>query len=131
MMIPTLPYVPRTISTTAAVIVPTIRMPLPSPRTAPFGANLPTSEARRPETVAVAVQLLPHIYPVGQQPPPLLAAQVDHPVAHAPVKIGFAVRPLEVVAITVTLFLSIKVVVALVGHEVGAQSRPNLQQPPW
>ena len=83
-----------------------------------------------PGTVAVAVQLLPHAYPVGQHPPPSLAAQLDHPVAHAPVKIAFAVRPLDAVAMMVTLFASIRVVISLVGHEVGAQSLPKRQQPP-
>jgi hypothetical protein len=74
--------------------------------------------------------MLPQAYPVGQHPPPLLAAQLDQPVAHGPVKFGLAVSPLDVVAMTVTLLLSIKVVVALVGHEVGAQSLPCRQHPP-
>jgi hypothetical protein len=92
---------------------------------------LPTSEACRPDTVAVAVQLVPQSYPDGQHPPPSDAPQVDQPVAHAPLNMEFADRPSEVVATMVMPLSSIKVVVALVGHDVGAQSLPNRQQPPW
>lgn len=118
---------------TIARVVP-IRDMIPPfiPRAAAaLGGSLPIRDASRPDTVAEAVQLLPHAYPVGQQPPPSSAAQLDQPVAHAPVKIEFAERPSDVVATIVTLLLSIRVVVSLVGQEVGAQSLPNRQQPPW
>jgi hypothetical protein len=106
-------------------------MHLPLLLIAPFGASFPTTDACMPETVAVAVQLLPHTKPVGQHPPPSLAAQLDHPVAHTPVKMELAVRPLDAVTMMVTPLLSISVARALVGHEVGAQSLPRRQQPPW
>jgi hypothetical protein len=50
----------------------------------PFGASFPTSLPCPPLAVAEHAAV-PHAYPDGQQPPPSVASQLDHPVAHDPV----------------------------------------------
>lgn len=71
---------------------------------------------------------VPHAYPEGQQLPPTLAAQVNHPEAQLPV--GFAVvaaAPTGTTMVTPELMI---VVDEVAGHEVVSQFRPVRQQPP-
>lgn len=85
-----------------------------------------------PAPVAVAVQLCPHLYPLGQQPPPLSAAQVSHPCAQLPDPKGTPTDPMpDPVGATMTIpFVFATVVDADAGQEVRLQSRPTRQQPP-
>lgn len=90
---------------------------------ASLGAPLPTS----PCPLTVAVQLAPHSYPDGQHPPPTLAGQLDHPLAHLPV---LAVELLPVGAAIVSPVLVTTAVLAEAGQLVLSQSRPTRQHPP-
>ena len=75
--------------------------------------------------MAVAEQAVPQAYPLGQHPPPMLAAHVVHPLAHAPVSRVFTVvMPLPLGAITDSVLSPTTVILAVVGHDVTAQSRP-------
>lgn len=71
---------------------------------------------------------VPHSYPLGQQFPPTLAAQLIHPLAHTPV--GLA----DVAALptgTTIVAPALMIVVSLAGgQDVGWQSRPCRQHPP-
>lgn len=84
------------------------------------------------DPVAVAVQLCPHTYPLGQQPPPFSAAQVNHPCAQLPVPNSVPAGPIPgPVGATITTPSTVATVVdADVGQEVRLQSRPTRQQPP-
>ena len=90
---------------------------------AALGAILATWLGTSPVTVAVQVE--PQAYPLGQQPPPSVPGQLNHPLAQPPVVMGPAVIPLPVGATTVTPSVLTRAVEALVGHEVLAQSRPT------
>lgn len=100
----------------------------------PFPAALfsPTAGAVAPAPVAVAVQLCPHTYPLGQQPPPSFAAQVSHPWAQLPVPRSGPADPISgPVGATITMpFVFATVVEAEAGQDVKSQSRPTRQQPP-
>ena len=71
---------------------------------------------------------VPHAYPGGQQFPPKLASQVDHPEAQLPVGLA-VVDAAPTGTTTVTPELTI-VVEEVAGHEVVSQFRPVRQQPP-
>ena len=76
---------------------------------------------------AVAVQLDPQAYPLGQQPPPAVSAHWNQPFAH------FSVGPELVLVVAGTTRVTpsdVKVVEEIVGHDVVSQSRPVWQQPP-
>jgi hypothetical protein len=79
------------------------------------------------DTLATAVQLEPHAYPVGQHPPPTVSAQLNQPLAHRPV-------PLAAVVVwagtTMVRPSDVMVDDALTGQDVVSQSRPVRQQPP-
>ena len=78
------------------------------------------------DAVAVAVQLDPHAYPIGQHPPPAVSAQANQPLAHFPVLLELPV----VTGSTTVTPSDVKVVEDVVGHEVVSQSRPVWQHPP-
>ena len=106
----------------------TAKPPYPMP-------TLPTPEFGLPFcTTAVCVgdneeQLaVPHSYPVGQQFPPKLAAQLLHPVAHTPVGL-FSAAPVPTATTRVTPSLT-SVVELVAGQSVVWQFRPVRQQPP-
>lgn len=84
------------------------------------------------DPVAVAVQLCPHTYPLGQQPPPLSTAQVNHPCAQLPLPSSVPAGPIPgPVGATITTPSTLATVVdAEVGQDVRLQSRPTRQQPP-
>lgn len=82
--------------------------------------------------VAVAereVQLtLPHAYPLGQQFPPSLTAQLVQPVAHAPVGLAeVAAGPTGTAIVRPLLMMVVELVV---GQETFSQFRPTRQHPP-
>lgn len=76
--------------------------------------------------VAVYVQLLPQPYPLGQHPPPKLAAQLDQPAAQEPLSVANEAP----VCATIVMPLLTKPVVETAGQDVFWQSRPTRQQPP-
>ena len=79
-------------------------------------------------SVAVAVQLCPQAYPLGQHPP---SAQLYHPCAQLPVLGAELPETPESAGPNITTPLVLATVVAEeVGQEVRAQSRPTRQQPP-
>lgn len=98
--------------------------------------NLAPAPACSLMTVAVAVpaldavQLLPHTYPLGQQPPPTDAAQLNHPMAQEPLLCATVVAALPVGTATVIPFVLIRVVEDVAGQEVVSQFLPVRQQPP-
>ncbi|MCJ1349852.1 hypothetical protein MMC31_008095 [Peltigera leucophlebia] len=77
--------------------------------------------------VVVAEQICPHAYPLGQHPPPALAAHEVQPWAQLPEE-DFASVP--VWATITTPFVFTKVVEADGGQDVTLQSRPTRQHPP-
>src|SRR6266513_5553743 len=86
------------------------------PLVALFGAVLLTTFPCPP--LAVAVQLVPHAYPAGQQPPPKPIAQLTHPEAQAPViATEFRETPLPVGATIVRPLLLTKVALPSIGQE--------------
>lgn len=70
---------------------------------------------------AVAVQLDPQAYPVGQQPPPAVSAQENQPLAHLP---GLREPPPVLTGTTTVTPSDINIVEDVVGHDVVSQSRP-------
>ena len=78
----------------------------------------------------VAVQLVPHAYPLGQHPPPCPLAQLNHPKAHALAPNAASPVPLGITD-TVTPFEFIASVEDCAGQDVRPQSRPTRQQPVW
>jgi hypothetical protein len=72
----------------------------------------------------------PHTYPPGQHPPPTSSGQTIQPPAH-PLPVP---APDVVVAMGTTIvtpFEFTTVLDGMAGQEVGLQSRPVRQQPPW
>jgi hypothetical protein len=96
---------------------------------APLVGIFGCTEAVAVASVAVAVQLCPQAYPLGQQPPPLPSAQLYQPCAQLPVPKAEPVSELTTPKMT-TPFELATVVKAEVGQEVKAQSRPTRQHPP-
>ena len=92
-----------------------------------LGAFLSTALPDADAGPVVLVQLLPHPYPVGQQPPPWFAGQLNHPVAQLPLS---AAKLAPDGATIVTPLLVSTVFVGAAGHEVEWQSRSTRQQPP-
>ena len=80
-------------------------------------------------TTAVAVQLVPQAYPLGQQPPPCPLAQLNQPCAHPLAPNPTAAPPDPLGTATVTPFEFKARVEDAVGQEVRPQSRPTRQQP--
>lgn len=80
---------------------------------------------------AVAVHCSPHAYPVGQQFPPRLAAQLYHALAQTPPCAGAVVANEAPVGATTTTPLVPTTVTLAVGTQdpVVWQSLPTLQQP--
>ena len=83
-------------------------------------------------TVAVAStnkQLVsPQLYPLGQQLPPTLDAQLNHPVAQLPVGlVTMAADPTGTTTVTPLLMI---VVDEMAGHDVVSQFLPVRQHPP-
>jgi len=77
----------------------------------------------------IDVQLaVPHCHPLGQQFPPTLAAQVDHPVAQAPE--GVATVAAEPTGTTIVAVPLIIVVELVGGQDVVSQFLPVWQHPP-
>lgn len=76
---------------------------------------------------AVAEQICPHAYPLGQHPPPALAAHEDQPCAQLPEE-DFASVPVG--AIITIPFVFTRVMEADGGQDVRLQSRPTRQHPP-
>lgn len=91
-----------------------------------FFATTAVPVAPLPTTTAVAVQLVPQVYPLGQHPPPPPLSQLYHPNAHPLTpKAGWV--PLGTRTVTPRLF---RVVMGeATGQDVRAQSRPTWQQP--
>lgn len=89
--------------------------------------------------VETAVQLEPHRYPVGQQPPPTVSAQLNHPLAHRPILlllllllVAAVAVPVAVITGTTIVTPSLAIVVeGVAGQDVVSQSRPVRQHPPW
>ncbi len=79
--------------------------------------------------VPVAVQVCPQAYPLGQHPPPSLAAHELQPCAQLPVWPEDP-TPGPVGATIVTPFEFKTVVEVVGGHDVRLQSRPTRQHPP-
>jgi hypothetical protein len=75
------------------------------------------------------VQLaVPHCHPLGQQLPPTLAAQVDHPEAHAPEGVAnVAAAPTGTTTVTPLLMIVVELVA---GQDVVSQFLPVRQHPP-
>lgn len=108
----------------------------PTPRTTPetrstpapllVGASLATVVATEP----VAVQILaPQAYPLGQQSPPAVSAQLNQPPGHLPV-VREDPDDAVVTGMTIVFPSEVKVVEDVVGQEVVSQSRFVWQQPP-
>lgn len=114
-----------------------IRFLLPSPPPPPLSAPLSFATVAVPvappcTTTPVAVQLVPHAYPLGQHPPPP-PGQGNHPCAHPP-PVAAAVAPPPPPpsgTATVTPSLLTASVEEATGQDVRLQSRPTWQQPPW
>ena len=71
---------------------------------------------------------VPHPYPDGQQFPPTLAEQVNHPEAQLPVGLAVvAAAPTGTTTVTPELMI---VVEDVAGQEVVSQFRPVRQHPP-
>lgn len=114
-----------------------IRFLLPSPPP-PLSAPLSFATVAVPvappcTTTPVAVQLVPHAYPLGQHPPPpppWPPGQGNHPCAHPP-PVAAAVAPPPSGTAIVTPSLLTASVEEATGQDVRLQSRPTWQQPPW
>ena len=78
-------------------------------------------------TTAVAVQLTPQLYPLGQQPPPPSLPQLNHPPAHPPTPNSGGSLPLGTAMVTPLLVRMVEGVAA--GQDVKPQDRPTWQQP--
>jgi hypothetical protein len=83
-------------------------------------------------SAAVAVQLCPQAYPLGQHPPPSSSAQLYQPCAQLPLPNADLTEPVSEPAgpKMTTPFALATVFESGVGQEVRAQSRPTRQQPP-
>lgn len=110
------------------------------------GASFPTL----PAPLTVATQFSAQLYPLGQHPPPLSAAQLYHPVAQLPAPALAAAELVIPVVAPLLLEPALTLAAATVapagaatvtplltttvpgegGHEVCAQSLPTWQQPP-
>lgn len=110
--------------------IPAVTIDLPA-----FKASTPLSFATSAvpvapfcNTTAVAEQLVPQAYPLGQHPPPSPFAQLNHPTAQPLAPNAASPVPLGMTD-TVTPFELIARVDEAAGQEVKPQSRPTRQQP--
>ena len=112
--------------TNATRLTPIITPALSTPAPLLVGCSFATVVATEPVAVHI---LAPHAYPLGQQPPPAVSAQLNQPPGHLPVPPEELDDPV-IAGATIVLPSDVNVVEDVFGQEVVSQSRFVWQQPP-